>query len=85
VQAIAAQIAAMTEWGKPDGERFRYLALMKQPTLIVAGNHVLLLSPSTRFTLLNICLMLSYSCFPTQVAVRNLSIHKRSSSRRLSF
>jgi pimeloyl-ACP methyl ester carboxylesterase len=27
------------EWGKPVGERFAYLTEIKQPTLVVAGNH----------------------------------------------
>ena len=34
-----AQVAAVMEWGKPVGERFAYLKNIKQPTLIVCGNH----------------------------------------------
>jgi pimeloyl-ACP methyl ester carboxylesterase len=35
----AAQVAAVIEWGQPVGERFAYLKDMKVPTLVVAGNH----------------------------------------------
>ncbi|PYX61598.1 MAG: alpha/beta hydrolase [Acidobacteria bacterium] len=34
-----AQIAAVGEWGSQPGERFAYLKNIKQPTLIVSGNH----------------------------------------------
>ena len=34
-----AQIAAVGEWGTPRGERFAYLKNIKQPTLVVSGNH----------------------------------------------
>ena len=34
-----AQIAAIGEWGAHPGERFAYLKEMKQPTLVVSGNH----------------------------------------------
>jgi pimeloyl-ACP methyl ester carboxylesterase len=34
-----AQIAAVGEWGMPKGERFAYLAKIQQPTLVVSGNH----------------------------------------------
>jgi pimeloyl-ACP methyl ester carboxylesterase len=34
-----AQVAAVMEWGKPVGERFAYLKDIKAPTLVVAGNH----------------------------------------------
>ena len=34
-----AQVAAVMEWGKPVGERFAYLKDIQQPTLVVAGNH----------------------------------------------
>jgi pimeloyl-ACP methyl ester carboxylesterase len=34
-----AQIAAVGEWGAHPGERFAYLKEMKQPTLVVSGNH----------------------------------------------
>lgn len=34
-----AQIAAVGEWGTPNGERFAYLKKIKQPTLVVSGNH----------------------------------------------
>jgi pimeloyl-ACP methyl ester carboxylesterase len=35
----AAQVAAVMEWGEPVGERFAYLKHIKVPTLVVAGNH----------------------------------------------
>ena len=38
-KVAAAQVAAVIEWGKPAGERFAYLKEIKQPTLIVCGNH----------------------------------------------
>jgi pimeloyl-ACP methyl ester carboxylesterase len=38
-KVAAAQVAAVIEWGKPVGERFAYLKEIKQPTLIVCGNH----------------------------------------------
>ena len=34
-----AQIAALGEWGSQPGERFAYLKNIKQPTLVVGGNH----------------------------------------------
>jgi pimeloyl-ACP methyl ester carboxylesterase len=34
-----AQIAAIGEWGSQPGERFAYLKNIKQPTLVVSGNH----------------------------------------------
>jgi len=34
-----AQIAAVGEWGSHSGERFAYLKEIKQPTLVVSGNH----------------------------------------------
>jgi len=34
-----AQIAAVGEWGSHPGERFAYLKNIKQPTLVVNGNH----------------------------------------------
>jgi pimeloyl-ACP methyl ester carboxylesterase len=34
-----AQIAAVAEWGAHPGERFAYLRNINQPTLIVSGNH----------------------------------------------
>ena len=34
-----AQVAAVMEWGKPVGERFAYLQKIRQPTLVVCGNH----------------------------------------------
>lgn len=39
VKVVPAQVAAIQEWGKPLGERFGYLAAIKQPTLVVNGNH----------------------------------------------
>jgi pimeloyl-ACP methyl ester carboxylesterase len=34
-----AQIAAVGQWGAHPGERFAYLKEIKQPTLVVSGNH----------------------------------------------
>ena len=34
-----AQIAAVGQWGAQPGERFAYLKNIKQPTLVVSGNH----------------------------------------------
>jgi pimeloyl-ACP methyl ester carboxylesterase len=34
-----AQIAAIADWGTASGERFAYLKNIKQPTLVVSGNH----------------------------------------------
>jgi pimeloyl-ACP methyl ester carboxylesterase len=34
-----AQIAAVGDWGTHPGERFAYLKNIKQPTLVVSGNH----------------------------------------------
>jgi pimeloyl-ACP methyl ester carboxylesterase len=34
-----AQIAAVGDWGTQPGERFAYLKSIQQPTLIVSGNH----------------------------------------------
>jgi pimeloyl-ACP methyl ester carboxylesterase len=38
-QVAPAQIAAVGEWGSHPGERFAYLKNIKQPTLVVNGNH----------------------------------------------
>jgi pimeloyl-ACP methyl ester carboxylesterase len=38
-KVVPAQIAAVMEWGKPIGERFAYLKDIKQPALVVNGNH----------------------------------------------
>lgn len=38
-KVVPAQIEAIQEWGKPLGERFEYLKSIKQPTLVVNGNH----------------------------------------------
>ena len=34
-----AQIAAVGEWGTANGKRFAYLKEIRQPTLVVSGNH----------------------------------------------
>ena len=34
-----AQIAAIADWGTASGERFAYLKNIKQPVLVVSGNH----------------------------------------------
>ena len=34
-----AQIAAVDDWGSQQGERFAYLKNIRQPTLVVSGNH----------------------------------------------
>ena len=34
-----AQIATIGQWGTHPGERFAYLKSIKQPTLVVSGNH----------------------------------------------
>jgi pimeloyl-ACP methyl ester carboxylesterase len=41
-----AQIAAIGEWGTPTGERFAYLKDIKHPTLVVGGNHDVILYAS---------------------------------------
>jgi pimeloyl-ACP methyl ester carboxylesterase len=38
-KVVPAQIAAVGEWGTPIGERFAYLKQIKHPTLVVSGNH----------------------------------------------
>jgi pimeloyl-ACP methyl ester carboxylesterase len=38
-KVLPAQVAAYTEWGQPVGERFAYLKEMLLPTLVVSGNH----------------------------------------------
>jgi pimeloyl-ACP methyl ester carboxylesterase len=38
-QVVPAQVAAAGEWATPNGERFAYLKEIKQPTLVVSGNH----------------------------------------------
>jgi pimeloyl-ACP methyl ester carboxylesterase len=37
-----AQLAAVSEWGSQPGGRFAYLKNIKQPTLVVSGNHDLI-------------------------------------------
>jgi pimeloyl-ACP methyl ester carboxylesterase len=34
-----AQFAAIAEWGSASGERFAYLKNIKQPALVMGGNH----------------------------------------------
>jgi pimeloyl-ACP methyl ester carboxylesterase len=36
---VPAQIAAIGQWGAHPGERFAYLMNIRQPTLVVSGNH----------------------------------------------
>lgn len=50
-QAASAQISAMAEWGKQVGERFEYLAGIKQSILIVSGSHDLIIKPVNSFYL----------------------------------
>lgn len=38
-KVVPAQIAAVGEWATSTGERFAYLKDIKQPTLVVSGNH----------------------------------------------
>jgi len=38
-KVVPAQIAAVGEWATSVGERFAYLKEIKQPTLVVSGNH----------------------------------------------
>jgi pimeloyl-ACP methyl ester carboxylesterase len=38
-KVVPAQIAAVAQWGDHPGERFVYLKNIKQPTLVVSGNH----------------------------------------------
>jgi pimeloyl-ACP methyl ester carboxylesterase len=38
-----AQIAAIGDWGSSAGERFAYLKDLRQPTLVVSGNHDVIL------------------------------------------
>jgi pimeloyl-ACP methyl ester carboxylesterase len=38
-KVVPAQIAAVGEWGAQHGERFAYLKNILQPTLVVSGNH----------------------------------------------
>jgi pimeloyl-ACP methyl ester carboxylesterase len=38
-KVVPAQIAAIGQWGTHPGERFAYLRDIKQPTLVVSGNH----------------------------------------------
>ena len=38
-KVVPAQIAAVGEWGSHGGERFAYLKKVTQPTLVVSGNH----------------------------------------------
>jgi pimeloyl-ACP methyl ester carboxylesterase len=38
-KVVPAQIAAIGDWGSLPGERFAYLKCIHQPTLVVSGNH----------------------------------------------
>lgn len=38
-QVAPAQLAAIADWGAANGERFNYQKYIKQPTLVVSGNH----------------------------------------------
>jgi pimeloyl-ACP methyl ester carboxylesterase len=50
-QTMAAQIAALTEWRQPRGERFAELKAIIQPTLVVNGNNDIMVPTSNSFTL----------------------------------
>jgi pimeloyl-ACP methyl ester carboxylesterase len=43
MQTAIAQRAALTEWAQPRGERFANLRAISQPTLVVNGNHDIML------------------------------------------
>ena len=44
-KVVPAQLAAISEWGTHPGERFAYLKEIKQPTLVVNGNHDVICYP----------------------------------------
>jgi pimeloyl-ACP methyl ester carboxylesterase len=49
-----AQIAAVGEWGSQPGERFAYLKNIKQPTLVMSGNHdVIVYTVNSLYLVLN--------------------------------
>ncbi|MHC8381082.1 alpha/beta fold hydrolase [Pseudomonas sp. LB3P14] len=50
-QTMAAQRAALTEWGQPRGERFAELKSIKQPTLVVNGDNDIMVPTINSFTL----------------------------------
>jgi pimeloyl-ACP methyl ester carboxylesterase len=52
-----AQIAAVGEWGSQPGERFAYLKNIKQPTLVVSGNHDLIVYTVNSLISLRTCPM----------------------------
>src|ERR1700730_7811943 len=50
-QTMGAQRAAITEWRQPRGERFAELKAIKQPTLVVNGDHDIMVPTINSFTL----------------------------------
>jgi pimeloyl-ACP methyl ester carboxylesterase len=50
-QTMAAQLAAIAEWGKPRGERFAELGTIAQPTLVVNGKNDVMIPTVNSFTL----------------------------------
>lgn len=51
VQAMMAQVAAITEWIQPQGERYAYLKEISQPTLVVNGHNDIMVPSINAFTL----------------------------------
>ena len=51
MQTATAQRAALTEWAQPAGERFADLSTISQPTLVVNGNHDIMLPTINSFIL----------------------------------
>jgi pimeloyl-ACP methyl ester carboxylesterase len=50
-QTAKAQVAALTEWRQPRGERYAYLRAISQPTLVVNGNNDIMVPTINAFTL----------------------------------
>jgi len=50
-QTMKAQLAALMEWRKPRGERYADLKTIQQPTLVVNGNHDIMVPTINSFTL----------------------------------
>lgn len=51
LQTAKAQVAALTEWRQPRGERYAYLKSISQPTLVVNGNNDVMVPTINAFNL----------------------------------
>ena len=80
-----AQIAAVGEWGSQQGERFAYLKNIRQPALVVSGNHDVIIYPVNSLHLVQNMPNAKLICIPTPTTVHGTRITKTLFSRQTDF